>query len=157
MLMVMLISWCVWCQEDSATTGPERYFLCPPLANMRQCCGIFQSPPASSVFIEGWATCGFKESRTFLSWAHHSVMLTISKFARTAAANPYTASTALPPPKPSSRQVLTSELEGLAVSVTSLERQLADRESVCDGLKRQLEAEAGGDSSARENELARQV
>eukprot|EP00903_Cladosiphon_okamuranus_P005357 g5352.t1 len=56
-----------------------------------------------------------------------------------------------------SRQVLTSELQGLAVSVSALERQLVDRESVCDGLRRQLEAKAGGDSSARENELARQL
>lgn len=32
-----------------------------------------------------------------------------------------------------------------------------DRESVCDGLRRQLKAEAGGDSSAREEELAQQV
>ncbi|CAM9720805.1 unnamed protein product, partial [Ectocarpus sp. 13 AM-2016] len=54
-----------------------------------------------------------------------------------------------------SRQLLTSELQGLAVSTSSLERQLLDRESVCDGLRRQLDA--GEDSSARESELARQV
>lgn len=53
--------------------------------------------------------------------------------------------------------MLNSELQGLAVSVSSLERQLEDRESVCDGLRRQLEVKAGGKSSARENELARQV
>lgn len=41
------------------------------------------------------------------------------------------------------------------MSVSSLERQLLDREGVCDGLRRQLDA--GGDSSARENELAKQV
>ncbi|CAM9819325.1 unnamed protein product [Ectocarpus sp. 6 AP-2014] len=54
-----------------------------------------------------------------------------------------------------SRQLLTSELQGLAVSTSSLERQLLDRESVCDGLRRQLDA--GEDSSAREGELARQL
>lgn len=58
-------------------------------------------------------------------------------------------------PPPDSRQLLTSELQGLAVSTSSLERQLMDRESVCDGLRRQLDA--GEDSSAREGELARQV
>ncbi|CBJ27263.1 vesicle docking protein P115 [Ectocarpus siliculosus] len=54
-----------------------------------------------------------------------------------------------------SLQLLTSELQGLAVSTSSLERQLLDRESVCDGLRRQLDA--GEDSSAREGELARQL
>ncbi|CAM9275437.1 unnamed protein product [Scytosiphon promiscuus] len=54
-----------------------------------------------------------------------------------------------------SRRLLTSELEGLAVSVSSMERQLLDREAICDGLRRQLDA--GGDLSAREKELSKQL
>lgn len=54
-----------------------------------------------------------------------------------------------------SGQQLLSELEGLSVTVTSLERQLFDREADVDGLRRQLDA--GADRSLREQELARQV
>lgn len=48
-----------------------------------------------------------------------------------------------------------SELEGLSLTVSSLERQLMDREADAEGLRRQLEA--GGDRSLREKELSRQV
>lgn len=41
------------------------------------------------------------------------------------------------------------------MTVASLERQLLDRETVCDGLRRHLDA--GADLSERESELARQV
>lgn len=54
-----------------------------------------------------------------------------------------------------STRLLTSELGGLSVTVGSLERQLADRESDCDSLRRQVEA--GGDRSKREHELVGQV
>ena len=53
--------------------------------------------------------------------------------------------------------LLTSELQGLSVTVGSLERQLLDREAMCDGLRRELAAVEGGDRGQRESELARQV
>ena len=54
-----------------------------------------------------------------------------------------------------SAKQLSSELQGLSITVGSLERQLLDSESSCDGLRRQLDA--GGDHSDRERELSRQV
>lgn len=52
-------------------------------------------------------------------------------------------------------RLLTSELQGLSVTVGSLERQLLDRDAACDGLRK--EVAAGGDRSQRERELIRQV
>ncbi|CAM9195290.1 unnamed protein product, partial [Laminaria digitata] len=54
-----------------------------------------------------------------------------------------------------SGKVLSSELQGLSVTVGSLERQLLDSEASCDGLRRQLDA--GEDRSERESELSRQL
>lgn len=52
-------------------------------------------------------------------------------------------------------RLLTSEVQGLSVTIGSLERQLLDREAVCEGLRK--EVAAGGDRSQRERELIRQV
>lgn len=54
-----------------------------------------------------------------------------------------------------SGKILTLELQGLSLTVGSLERQLLDREESYERLKRQLDAK--GDRSEREKDLARQV
>lgn len=50
---------------------------------------------------------------------------------------------------------LTAELEGLSMMVSSLERQLLDREAEVEGLRRRIEAR--GDGTVIEKELSRQV
>lgn len=147
----------VWCREDNAKTGHKRH-VCPRYehAAVLRYLKIFArllSEDGAKFFFKGnlervHAHLGRKLPFKYL--------FSLEACAHCRSTHP-NASTDASPPLSLSRQLLTSELQGLAVSVSSLERQLVDRESVCDGLRRQLEAKAGGDSSARENELARQV
>lgn len=90
MVMLMLISWCVSCQEASATTGAETHFLPPPL---RICGGAADSfslhPPLEPSLKIGQPVAAKVVSNGAVlssSFGYASV----SKPARTAAANPNT-------------------------------------------------------------------